>query len=136
MAIRLSKTLDTGVQAEYWRIMSCTIDRDAQTISVLVSPYVDETMRRDGKVPIANAGMEVKNVTDLADLERLNRADFYDIENPLSSEEVAAELERLKQAEIAKYVEVVETNQTGTNQVQRLYEFVMSDPFFEGGVAV
>lgn len=136
MAIRLSKTLDTGVQAEYWRIMSCAIDRDAQRISVLVSPYVDETMRRDGKAPIANAGMEIKNVTDLADLERLNRADFYDIENPLSSEEVAAELERLKQAEIAKYLEVVETNQTGTNQVQRLYEFVMSDPFFEGGVAV
>jgi hypothetical protein len=49
MALKLTRDLGNGYQAEYFRIGSFSIDVDAALLNVTLLLYKDEQSRRDGK---------------------------------------------------------------------------------------
>lgn len=53
MAIKLEKTFDNGVTANYWRVLSVQADADTKTLCGMVGVYIDKATRNEGKLPVS-----------------------------------------------------------------------------------
>ena len=58
MALRLTKTLDTGLTAidAYWSVARIAIDFDAKSVDALVQAHASKTLRTDGAAPLLSMG--------------------------------------------------------------------------------
>jgi len=68
MAIKLIKTLPTGVAAEYHRVTRLTMDYDSLACTAQVSSYLSEGARRAGVEPLQSRGLVVRFESVPADL--------------------------------------------------------------------
>lgn len=53
MAIRLTRVLDSGFEANYWRVISVHLDADTKMIGGAVALYKDGKARRAGSSPVS-----------------------------------------------------------------------------------
>lgn len=59
MSIALSKTLPSGVDADFWIINSISANLYLQTAEIVVDGYISGDAHSDGKSPITSAVVEV-----------------------------------------------------------------------------
>lgn len=52
MAIKLTKVLDNGFEANYWRVLQVTADADTKTLNGMVALYKNKVARTEGKSPV------------------------------------------------------------------------------------
>jgi len=59
MAIKLKRTFETGLEAEYWRIGNFVADLEAGVLSINLLLYKDEAARKAGKSYIHGNGVRI-----------------------------------------------------------------------------
>lgn len=52
MAIKLKKLLESGYEAEYWRVINIQADADAKLVSGMAVVYKDKEARLSGAKPV------------------------------------------------------------------------------------
>lgn len=65
MAIKLTKVLDNGFEANYWRVINVQADADSKMLSGMVALYKNKVARTEGKSPVTSIlfNFRAENIT-------------------------------------------------------------------------